>query len=195
MIATLLTAALLAGPATGLTGGAFHCVSTHDAYNKPFETVDYKGIRYGTCCAGCAPQFVRNPDVMIAEDQKLGKLFGESLFDMVSGARISESGAKAHIDYKGIRYLFATKENEKTFKADPAKYTQSPKKELLHCPVFNENIANIVSAGGFVDYKGTRYYVCCGSCLAEMHKDAAKYVAKFDSQVRVAKAEKNAVKE
>lgn len=195
MIAALLSIAVLSGPANGLSGGVFHCVSTHDSYPKPFETVDYKGIRYGTCCAGCAPQFERHPDEMIAQDKKLGKLFGESLFDMVSGARISEAEGKFHYDYQGIRYLFASKANEATFKADPAKFTKAPTKELLHCPVFNENIANIVSAGGFVDYKGTRYYVCCDSCLEAMHKDAAKYVAKFASQVKAASPEKNATKE
>ncbi len=192
MIAPLIATILVSSPSTGLTGGIFHCVSTHDAYDKPFDTIDYKGIRYGTCCAGCAPQFDRHPDAMIAADKKLGKLFGESLFDMVSGKRITEKESKSHFDYQGIRYLFQSTHDEALFKSSPTKYTQAPKKELLHCPVYDQDIANIADAGGFVDFKGTRYYVCCSDCLAAMHKDVSKYVAKLESKAKTAQPEKNA---
>lgn len=192
MITALALAIALRPAATGLTGGSFHCVATHESYQKPTDTLDFEGIRYGTCCASCASSFLKDPKKMIAADQKLGKLFGESLFDVVSGARITETGANAHADYKGIRYLFTSKEEAKMFEKNPAAYTVAPKKELVHCPVFDRDIANIASAAGYVDFKGVRYYVCCHSCLNAMHHDAAKYVAKFASQVTAAKADKNA---
>ena len=36
-------------------------------------------------------------------------------------------------------------------------------------------ITSYASAGGFVDYKGVRYYVCCDDCLMQMNANPGKY--------------------
>src|SRR5450631_2273117 len=92
-----------------------HCVLTGDAYDKPAETIDYKGIRYGTCCGGCGGTFIANPEKLLAEDVKKNILVGVSLFDPVSGARIEARTDTPTSVYKGVRYLFSNADEKKTF--------------------------------------------------------------------------------
>lgn len=48
--------------------------------------------------------------------------------------------------------------------------------EKLICPVMGSPIASEAKAAGFSDYKGKRYYFCCGGCKPAFDKDPAKYV-------------------
>jgi len=55
--------------------------------------------------------------------------------------------------------------------------------ESVHCAVMTSNAVNIKSATAknmFADYKGRRYFFCCGGCPAAFKKDPAKY-AKSES--------------
>jgi YHS domain-containing protein len=162
---------------------------TGDAYAKAAETIDYKGVRYGTCCAGCGGEFVKNPDESLATDIKKNILVGVSLFDPVSGARIDAKTDTPSSTYKSVKYYFAKADEKTTFDANPAKFTAAPAKEVLHCPVQNDKIENYAAAGGYVDVAGVRYYVCCGDCLAALQKDPAQYTPKVASLVQSAKPE------
>jgi YHS domain-containing protein len=57
----------------------------------------------------------------------------------------------------------------------------APKK--IHCAVMTQNEVDIASATKnkmFADYKGKRYFFCCGMCPTAFKKEPAKY-AKHDS--------------
>jgi hypothetical protein len=49
-------------------------------------------------------------------------------------------------------------------------------------------------AGGFVDYRGVRYYTCCGDCLAQLKPDPSKFVANSEKYIRDLKATPDAEK-
>jgi YHS domain-containing protein len=147
--------------------------------------IDYNGVRSTTCCGSCPAAFKSAPAKALASKNLEGKLVGISLFDPVSGARISEKDAKGGFsDYKGTRFYFASADEKTSFDASPKKFGTAPTKEALFCPVFSAPIKDYASAGGYVDVAGTRYYVCCGSCLAKMKADAATYTVKATDKVK-----------
>ncbi len=147
------------------------CPMTGEEVSMSAGTIDYAGTRFVTCCAGCPEEFKKDPAKALKGTALKGKTFGEFLFDPISNARITEKAAKASTDYKGIRYFFATPEEKKTFDMTPAKFTKAPAKEVLFCSVAGHPIKNYASAGGFVDISGTRFYTCCGNCLAKLKAD------------------------
>jgi len=58
-----------------------------------------------------------------------------------------------------------------------------PQKKLT-CPVMKGNPVNVERATKeklFADYKGRRYYFCCGMCPGPFKKDPAKYANKANS--------------
>ena len=59
----------------------------------------------------------------------------------------------------------------------------TPTKKTIHCAVMTANIVNINQATAkhsFADYKGRRYFFCCGDCPKAFKANPAKY-AKNDS--------------
>ena len=58
--------------------------------------------------------------------------------------------------------------------------THAPLKVVMKCPVLGAKIASVKDAAGFSDYKGTRYYFCCGGCKGQFDKNPAMYVAKLN---------------
>lgn len=186
LVTTLLS---LVAMSTGHASDTMHCVMTGEAYAKPAETIDYKGVRYGTCCGGCGGDFIAKPDEALAKDAKANVLVGVSLFDPVSGARIEEKAAAANATYKGVKYYFATTDEKATFEAHAAKFATAPTKEVMHCPVQDKAVASYAAAAGYVDVEGVRYYLCCAGCLGAMHKDAAQYIGKVASMIQPAKPE------
>lgn len=51
-----------------------------------------------------------------------------------------------------------------------------PLKVVMVCPVTGEKVASVKDAAGFSDYKGTRYYFCCGGCKPAFDKNPGKYI-------------------
>jgi YHS domain-containing protein len=157
-------------------------VAPADALNCPVmgspvpanaKGVDYAGVRYLMCCAGCDTTFAK--DTAKYTKAKEGKTIGQSLFDPVSAVRVDVKKAKGPMDYKGIRYYFSSDDNAAAFKADMAKFTKAPEKEVLYCPVMKHGIENYDTAGSYTDFEGVRYYLCCGDCQAQMKKDPASF--------------------
>lgn len=127
------------------------------------------------CCDSCAPAMKGVAAENVAAAAEKGLTVGEFLFDPVAKTRIQPKDAKATVDFKGMRYYFASEANKAKFDADPLSYAQVPEKEALYCSVMKHAIASYDKAGGYVDHEGVRYYVCCPNCLGAMAKDPAKF--------------------
>jgi YHS domain-containing protein len=181
MLTTALAALVLGftGPQTPM-----HCVTTlEDITGAPANTYTYAGAVFGTCCGGCGAPFQKDPAAAIAKASKADKAIGAFMYDPVSGLRIDGKKAAASSDYKAIRYFFASEDEKKKFDAKPAMYVSDVKSEAYFCPITKHATASD-KAGGFVDYKGTRYFTCCGDCVAELRKDPSKYVGNAASSVK-----------
>ncbi len=147
------------------------CPMTAETVTTPAALIDFAGTRYGMCCNDCPAEFKKDPSAAIKSDKLKGKTFGVFLFDPISNARIDAKTAKASSDYKGTRYYFASADEKTTFDATPKKFTATPKKESLYCPVAGHAIKGYAAAGAFLDINGTRYYTCCTNCLAKLKAD------------------------
>lgn len=144
---------------------------------------DYNGARFSFCCAGCDTKFAKDPIAALKNAETKKWVIGTSLFNPVSGMRLDTKAVKATSDYKGIRYVFATTAEKATFDKAPAKYAAMPTKDSLTCPVSKEKIGGYAGAFKFVDYKGTRYYICCGGCAPKFEANPAKFVGGIASTV------------
>lgn len=184
----LLTSIALTLMAAQAPAPQFHCINVKQGavYSTPSEIVDYKGVRYGTCCPGCAAEFMKDPEGNLKAEIAKGWTIGTSLFDPVTGKRIEEKDMKATTTYKGVVYYFAKKSELATFMKAPKKFTMVPAKQDLVCAVTGETIKGIAAADAYVDFKGVRYYTCCPMCQAPLKKDPAKYVGKVASSVTAA---------
>ncbi len=184
MVITVLSLAL------GLQQAALVCpaMPNNAVSGKGAEVFDYQGVRYSTCCAGCEAAFKKDPAASLKAIVASGKSSGVSLFDPITGSKIAAKDSKFSEDYKGIRYYFTSEEEKKTFDASPKKYTTVPAKEALYCPVYKVELKAYDKAEGYVDFKGVRYYVCCGHCMGEMKKDASKWVDNATSYVKASDA-------
>jgi YHS domain-containing protein len=61
--------------------------------------------------------------------------------------------------------------------------TKVDKKTTIHCAVATTHVVNIAAATKakhYIDYKGRRYFFCCGNCPTAFKKNPSKY-AKNDS--------------
>jgi YHS domain-containing protein len=166
------------------------CVKMMNPYEKSAEPIDYRGVRYGTCCDGCASSFIANPEAAIKQASEKGVLIGYGLFDPVTGARIVGLPTSPYSDYKGVRYYFKEASEKSTFDAEPAKFTKAPDKEMASfCVVMpDQKLTKETDSGGYVDYKGTRFYVCCGSCFGQIKNNPAKFCDKYIDQAKAASA-------
>lgn len=136
----------------------------------------YGGLDFAFCCNGCDDAFAKDPQAAMAKASKTGKVYAEFMFDPVSHKRVLDvAKAAATVEYKGVRYRFNSVENKKKFEAKPSDFTAMPKNETLVCAVMGDAIQSIDAADSYVDYKGVRYYMCCGSCLAPMMKSPEKF--------------------
>lgn len=148
---------------------------SHEAGTK--EVLEYAGASFGMCCAGCVGKFEASPTTFLTKAIKEKNTIGTFLFDPVTGTAIKKEKAKATVDYNGIRYYFSSEANLSTFKESPKKFTATPKMESLVCPVMKSPIASYSKANGYVDYKGTRYYMCSAGCDIKMKKSPEQFVS------------------
>jgi len=173
--------------------GSFTCPvlgTKIDAVTKDTLFSDYKGVRYYYCCASCKPTFDKEPANFL-KDGKKDKAFGDkvvgaSLFDAISTKRLDADKAKAHSDFNGVRYFFATTDEKKTFDKDAKKLAVVPDKEVLFCPVSDEVVESYAKASDFSDIKGTRYYFCCDGCKPKFDKSPDKYLEGLDARIKAA---------
>lgn len=146
---------------------------------------EYAGAKFWMCCGGCPQAFSKTPEKFVAKMATDHKVAGLSIFDPVSHLKVDAKKAiKETSDYKGIRYQFNTADDKKAFDMEPAKYTAIPEKESLTCPGSKEKMASPSGAFAYEDYKGVRYYFCCGDCFKEFKTDAEKMTAGVADSVK-----------
>jgi YHS domain-containing protein len=194
MITTLIAFAVIGAQQPKLV---MNCVVTGEEIETPAATYNYKGAKYGVCCGGCSGPFSKNPEKFLdPEKMKDNRLVGVSYFDPVSGLGVkADKAAAGPSKYMGVAYYFTSVEDQKTFDADPKKYTTLPKKEALYCPVMKRAISDVSKSGGFADVDGVRYYICCSPCAAELAKEPAKYLdtdaAKYVQDIKIVSAKQD----
>ncbi len=183
MLSTVIASLLVSFAAQG---PALHCPVTGEAVPASAKaSVDYNGVRYTPCCAGCAGPMKKDPVKMLKSEKLKGLVVGVGLFDPVTGLRVNAKEAKGGFsDFEGVRYMFASADSKKAFDAEPKKFGIQPEKEALFCAVMGHEVKDYASAGGYVDHAGTRYYVCCAGCMGPMKKDAAALAAKAAKEVK-----------
>ena len=186
LIAAIACAAILLPAAVRADeAGSFTCPvqgAKIDKVTADTQHADYKGVRYYFCCGSCPTAFHKEPAKYVKDSK--GKVIGMSLFDPVTTKRIEPDKAAAHSDVRGVRYFFASADDKKTFDKNSKKYTTSPQKEVLYCPVNNQAVASYAAASDYSDVKGTRYYFCCEGCKPAFDKDPAKYLKGLDEKLK-----------
>lgn len=174
MITSLLFATALAGDLVCPVMG-----SPVKAEAKPITVA---GHEFRMCCAGCDTKFKEKPTQYLTAAAKKGSTIGEFLFDPVTQKRIyDDERAGGSMDYKGVRYYFASAANKAAFKAAPQKYTVVPKNEVMHCLVMDMKIRKYQVADSYSDSGDTRYYHCCTECKVKFDKSPATYTGKAGS--------------
>ncbi len=178
MITALLFATAVLSPSDG---GPLMCPVMGHPIKATAPAVEYNGIYFGTCCAGCNTEFSKDPQKYMKMAAEKNMVIGLTMFDPVTGNRVKDS--KITTDYKGIRYAFSSEDNQKAFLKDEAKYSKLPSKVEMTCPVTGEKVDAYSASAGYVDYHGVRYFACCGDCLPSMHKDMATLSKKVADKV------------
>jgi len=176
----------LALVAFGLVGSQapLHCAASLDPIvgTKAIQ-VEYAGAMFGLCNKACVASFKASPAALIEKAAKAGKTVGSFEFDPVSGVRINPKKSKANSDFKAIRYFFADAAEKPLFDADPTKYVSDVKSEAYFCPLMKFPLEH-EDAGGYVDYQGVRYYLCCDRCARIVRSDPAKYAKSASAAVK-----------
>ena len=181
MITTLIALAAL-GSVTHPQKLSLTCPVTGEDISKPFAVYNYKGVAYDMCCPMCPEPFSKDPQKFLAPDKVKDRTVGVSYFDPVSGIGVKPNAIRAKADsvgpsvYQGVAYYFENADDQKTFDANPAKYTKVPEKEALYCPVMKEEVNDLSQSGGYADVNGVRYYICCSKCAAMLAKEPDKYL-------------------
>ncbi len=129
------------------------------------ETFDYRGVRYFSCCAGCATQFKADPEKYTKSSADKNLTIGQALYDPVSRVRVKPGGDLPHELYSGVNYTFQNADDKTKFDADRDSFTKSPDMEVLTCPVLGTVIAEPGLSAGYFDKDGVRFYLCCSKCI------------------------------
>jgi len=75
---------------------------------------------------------------------------------------------------------------------DKGKAKKAPEPTSIKCAVMTGREVNIKAATAshlYADYKGRRYYFCCGACPTAFKQDPAKYAK--NASLPIPKAQKN----
>ena len=98
-------------------GATLYCAVSGEKldWTKVKSSTDYKGIRYGFCCADCKTAFDKDPAKSAKAPEK------ESLVCPVSGETIKAySEAAGYIDHEGVRYYTCCPDCLGKLRKDPA---------------------------------------------------------------------------
>lgn len=160
------------------------CPIMGSAIDPNMPTVQYQGAEFGFCCAGCDVTFMENPRSAIQRASLADRTVGVFLFDPISLDRIVADESTPYMDYRGLRYYFASEANKEEFASDPLPHSQYPEKEALHCPVMDAPIASYKAASGYRDHEGVRYFFCCAGCDDAFDAEPEKYASAAAEHVR-----------
>lgn len=141
----------------------------------------------------CRGQFIEAPAAHIVRGlsgrgpngasyfEKRGAVLGVSFFDPVARKSmiLSRDGHIRQADIEavenwqvvdGFAYPLA-KRSVRLFRQNLKGYLEEPKRFSLWCPVMRKEIASIERAVGYVDRDGTRFFLCCESCMGSAPAD------------------------
>ena len=179
LVATLMLVPQFAAPVCAVSGAALP---------PEAPTVDALGARFRFCCTDCAGKFKADPKAAIDAASKAERVAGTSLYDPVSGKRLSANLVRGgYAVHHAIRYAFENPRNRNAFQTEPAKYTERMV-EVMYCPVMDVPLVNLYGTSGFVDVDGMRVYLCCDMCLGKMRRSPSTYAAGAKVHLGPAKA-------
>ena len=97
----------------------------------------YKGKTYYFCCAGCKPEFDKNPAKYVGQKKAANsapkKVAATSLTCPVTGEKIASADkAAGKSDFNGKTYYFCCGGCKSQFDADPAKFTSKGDEKDSH---------------------------------------------------------------
>ena len=165
-----------------VTGPVRTCPITHQAVNDESPSACVSGVEFRFVTEQAKAQFLKDPAGSLAGFDTEA-VVGVSFFDPVTGksmilsrdGHIREADLTAVTNWvvrNGIAYPLAVR-SKRAFNGNPSLYTIEPQRFSVWCSIMRKPIASIEKATGYVDVTGTRYFVCCESCLAHVRGDRA----------------------
>lgn len=165
------------------------CPISGEAIRAGSKALDVNGVRYRFCCDSCTGSFQKDPTAAIKKSKDNKWLAGVSVFDPVSGKRLSPENAKGGFsDFEGVRFAFTSAQNKATFDADPKLYGTIPAKGCSICPVMGHELSGSYMAPSFVDFEDVRYFACCEQCVPRLRSNPKQFAASSASKVGAPKA-------
>ena len=141
------------------------CAVTGEGLHGAGIPVSYQGKDYVLCCAGCKPQFEKNP----AKYAKISDLRAE----------IQATEAKLTALKKELSAAEKAPAAAAPAKTGAAATTTAGE---AYCAV-RDNVIPTDKVGAITaSYNGKTYNLCCGGCKAKFEKDPAKAAAEADER-------------
>jgi Cu+-exporting ATPase len=155
------SAAFAVGPdktTTPVKPAPAHCAVTDEVITDPADALKttYNGKTYLLCCAGCKPEFAKNP----AKNAKVADLRGD-----IRAAETKLADLKAAL-------ADAQKQDAPKKAAAPAP-AEAVASTAVYCAITDETIASPAAAKGTASLNGKTYYFCCPGCKTKFDKDPA----------------------
>ena len=123
--------------------------------------------------------------------------------DPVSSEKLGPIEKQVVIEHEGRELRFASEQNAKAFRAEPAKYLakvdealvrlQLPFYPLEVCPVSGMKLGEKGEPENLI-FKNRLVRMCCSGCKAKFQKDPSSTIAKLDAAVIAAQSKKYAAK-
>jgi Cu+-exporting ATPase len=128
----------------------------------------YNKKTYYFCCTGCLSKFKTTPTAYI--NKKVATTASNKTASCCEG---EAAGACCDAEKAAI----ATAKTEEI------------SKDMLYCPVMEEEIADVKKALP-IEYEGKTYYLCCTDCKKSFVKNPEKYIKRLEEWQKAQKAEK-----
>ena len=164
-LSAALAVPTLAGPKDAKkTGAPVLCAVTGEEVKDTSKPVAYNNKNYYICCAGCKPQFDKNP----AKYSKMSDLRAE-----IYTAEQKLAALKAE---------FASVENGPAPAATTSAIKTSAATGEAYCAIRGSVIPAAKAGTVTSAYNGKTYELCCANCKAKFDADPAKNAAEADER-------------
>ena len=144
------------------------CAVTGEEVSGTGTPVSHNGKQYALCCAGCKPQFEKNP----AKYSKMGDLRADIRATELKLAALKQELTATE---KGSGAAAAAT-------AAPAKTGSTTTAAEAFCAVRDSVIPADKVGAITASYNGKTYDLCCAGCKAKFEKDPAKSAADADER-------------
>ncbi len=152
------------------------CPMTGEPIPADAKAYDWNGLRFRTCCPGCAEAFKKDPAKALEAAAKKGWMVATSVFDPISGRKLTpQTAGGGSSDFGGVRFHFQNAGNKGTFDSDPKRFGAVPAKASSQCPVMALDLSAVYLAPGYADFDGVRYFACCDQCFPRLRANPGAY--------------------